>query len=128
MPNNRLAFNALRIEDLSLSVHLGCTAEERAVAQEIRATVELRFLEIPKGTTTDSLQDTVCYAQISEAIRKHCESREFQLVERIGYEVYGIVRELTGPNVEVGISIHKVRPPVENLRGGIFYRCGDFPL
>ncbi len=128
MHETRLSFNALKIEALSLSVRLGCSIEERSKPQEVRVAVELRFREAPKGMVTDSLIDTICYAKVSEAIKTHCESGEFQLVERMAHEVYGLIREMTGPAVEVGVSLHKVRPPVENLLGGTFFRCGDFAL
>jgi len=126
VPEAKFSFNALRIEALSLSMRLGCSVEERSKPQEVRVAVELRFREAPKGAKTDSLSDTICYAKVSEAIKSHCESREYQLVERMANEVYGVVRELTGPGVEIGISLHKVRPPVEGIRGGTFFRCGDF--
>jgi len=77
---------------------------------------------------TDALSDTICYAKVSEAIQTHCESREFQLVERIAYEVYGLIRDVTGPDIEIGVAIHKVRPPIQSIHGGTFFRCGDFAL
>lgn len=128
LANSRMSFHALKIQDLILSVRLGCMAEERSNPQEVRITVELRFQNAPKGTQTDSLEDTVCYAKVSELIQRHCDSREFKLVERMGFEIYGLIREFAGPQVDVGICIHKVRPPVPRLIGGTFYRCGDFEL
>ncbi len=128
MPKERCFFQALKIDQLSLAVHLGCTAEERATPQEVRVSVELRFHEAPKGTLTDALADTICYARVSQAITTHCESREFNLVERMAFEVYGLVREISGPSVDVVIALHKVRPPVANLQGGTWFRCGDFAL
>jgi dihydroneopterin aldolase len=126
------AFNALRIDGLKLAVRLGCSVEERLLPQEVIVTVELRFRESPKGVLTDALADTVCYAEISDSVRKLCESVEYKLVEKMAYDVYRdvhrMVLKITGSGVEVGVSIHKVRPPVENLRGGVFFRCGDFAL
>lgn len=119
-------FHSLRLEDLRLAVHLGCTPEERAVVQEVRIAVELRFLVAPFGTESDELSDTVCYAEISDKITRHCESREFKLIERMGFECYHLVRELTDREVGVAVTVHKVKPPVNNLRGGAHYRCGDF--
>ena len=124
----KLFFQSLRIEDLSLNVHLGCKLEERNKFQEVRIAAELRFSETPKGAFTDSLDDTVCLGKLSEAIRSYCESREFQLIEKMGVEVYSLIREMTAPGVLVGISIHKVHPPIKSLLGGSFFRCGDFTL
>lgn len=122
------SFNALGVESLGLSVRLGCSREERLQPQEVRVSVEFRFPEAPLGTQTDALEDTICYAKVSRVIQQHCESREYQLVEKIAHEIYGLLRVLSGSSVEIGISVHKVRPPVENLRGGTFFRCGDFAL
>ncbi|MBK7842484.1 MAG: dihydroneopterin aldolase [Bdellovibrionales bacterium] len=126
MPQNSFACSALKIEELTLSVRLGCSKAERSKTQEVRVSVEIRFLKCPKGALTDSLNDTICYATVSEAIKRHCESREFHLVERMGYDIYGLVREIVGSTDDLGISVHKMHPPVENLRGGVIFRCGDF--
>lgn len=122
------SFHALKLRELVLWVHLGCTSEEREKAQEVRVTVDLRFQQSPKGTFTDSLKDTICYAEISKAIQQRCQSREYQLIERMGFDIYGVVREIAGPAVQIGISVHKVRPPVDHLLGGTHYLCGDFQL
>lgn len=117
--------SSLKIDALVVAVHLGCTAQEREVPQEVRIHVELRFDELPRAASTDELRDSVCYAEISTAIRSYCESREFQMIEKLGFDVYRIVKEIAGSNA-VAVGIHKVRPPVESLAGGTFFRCGDF--
>lgn len=123
-----LKFFALRLADLRLEVNLGCTEAERARRQEVRVTVELRFSEAPAGMTSDRLEETVCYAELSQKIVQHCERREYHLIERLGAEIYALVRELAGGRATIGVSAHKVRPPVERLEGGTFFRCGDFAL
>jgi dihydroneopterin aldolase len=122
------ACSSLKLEELTLAVRLGCSQAERSKAQEVRVSVEIRFLKCPKGALTDSLDDTICYATISESIKRHCESREFSLVERMGYDIYGLVREIVGSTDDLGISVHKMHPPVENLSGGVIFRCGDFAI
>jgi dihydroneopterin aldolase len=118
--------HSLRLENLSLQVRLGCLPKERMQTQEVRLTIEFRFKKEPRGCTTDELQDTICYAQVSEAMRKHCESREFKLIERMAYECEKIAREIAGRETQIGVAMHKVRPPVDSLLGGATYRCGDF--
>jgi len=118
---------ALRIDDLSLQVQLGCTAEERAVPQEVRLSVEMKFAQIPQASFSDSLIETVCYAQISHVLKEHCETRSFQLIERIGAECFSLLKELTRKqSVEICLHVHKVRPPVQNLIGGSHFVCGDY--
>ncbi len=129
IPEYKPEVSSLQICDLSLQVHLGCTAQERAKKQEIRISVEFRFDEPPIGALTDSLQDTVCYAKASEILRDHCEKNEFQLIERIGTECFSLLKEFVqGKAIKVSLHIHKVNPPVENLKQGTHFRCGDFFL
>jgi FolB domain-containing protein len=119
-------FNSLRLENLTFQVKLGCTAEERAVRQEVRITLEMRFDTAPPGVTSDELDGTICYAEVASLLLSHCESSEFKLIERLGYECYVILKDLFGDKVEIGVNAHKVRPPVDSLKGGAIYRCGDF--
>lgn len=123
-----MTFHALRLENLALNVHLGCLPEERSARQEVRVTIEIRFSKPPAAVQSDDLAETVCYSEISEAVRKTCEAREYHLIERMAGEIYAITREITGPMeyAEIGVSVHKVRPPVPGLLGGSHYRCGDF--
>lgn len=122
-------FHSLQIQDLSLQVSLGCTAEERAILQEVRLSVQFRFSSIPAGARTDALQDTLCYAQISALLQEHCCSREFQLIERLGFECYAILKNWLLPSdTQVALRVHKVRPPVPQLLGGSHFTCGDFAL
>ena len=126
------AAHALRIEDLSLQVKLGCLPEERAQTQEVRFTVIFRFAHAPRGAATDEITDTICYAEISEVLRTLCASDEFKLIERLGIEAYNKLREFLNAargdhkQTKLALSVHKVKPPVVGLLGGSHYECGDF--
>jgi 7,8-dihydroneopterin aldolase/epimerase/oxygenase len=118
--------HALRLNELVLSLHLGCTAEERLTPQEVRVSLVFRFNEPPQALHSDNLNDTICYARVSSMIQEHCQSREYNLIERVAQEVFTLVREHCGPRAALAVSIHKVRPPVPALAGGTIYQCGDF--
>ncbi len=120
-------YHSLSIEDLTLQVRLGCTAEERWRPQEVRLSVEFRFEGAPGGFTSDRLDETVCYARVSDALKAHIESREYHLIEKIAADAYRISKEIAGRETGVALVAHKVRPPVTGLSGGTKYRCGDFP-
>lgn len=96
--------------------------------QEIRVSVEFRFAQEPPGAARDELAGTLCYAKACGLVRELCEGREFLLIEKIAVEAYARLREWAGPGVQVALSVHKVRPPVEGLLGGSRYRLGDFPI
>jgi dihydroneopterin aldolase len=116
------------LEDLSLQVRLGCSESERATPQEVRLTVELRFEGAPKAIFSDDLNETICYAKISEALKKRLQSREYKLIEKMAADAFETVYEFSQAQAQIGIAVHKVRPPVEFLKGGSWYKCGDFLL
>ena len=120
--------HALRIEDYTVPVRLGCGEPEREVPQEVRFTVEVRFDAAPPGAVSDRIEETVCYADLCDALKRLCQDREFRLIERLALQAYQVVRELVSSADQVALRIHKVRPPIENLRGGSQYRIGDFLL
>jgi dihydroneopterin aldolase len=119
-------YHALRLNELVLHLRLGCEESERARPQEVRVSIEIRFSSPPAATESDRLTDTVCYARLSEALRAHCEAREYRLIERVGLDAYRVAREIAGPETALALSVHKIKPPVERLLGGAVYRCGDF--
>lgn len=121
------AYHSLELRELSLWVRLGCSSQERALLQEVRVGLQLRFPQPPQGAVTDQLRDTVCYAELSEAFRRFCQEREFALVEKLAGDLMTTAREKVGAQVALAVSVHKVAPPVEGLRGGVVYRVGDFP-
>ena len=71
-----------------MQAHLGCLPEERRARQEVRLSVEFRFETPPPAATSDELQDTVCYAEVSSALKSHIEARE--------YTIDGLVRAIVG--------------------------------
>ncbi len=118
----------LRIEDLSVQVRLGCLADEREIPQEVRYTVEFRFPHEPAGVRSDEIGDTICYAKVSEKLKDLCARNEFKLIERLAVESYEALQDLASDGILIGLSLHKVRPPVDGLLGGSHYACGDFLL
>ena len=125
MPPKGAAHNSLRLEGLSFLIRLGCSEEERRLPQEVRISLEVRFPEAPLGTLSDKLEETVCYGMLADGLRAYFNGREFSLVEKVAQEAFQILREFC-PRTLVAVEVEKVRPPVEGLRGGAIFRCGDF--
>src|SRR5690348_6620889 len=116
------SLHSIKIKDLKLEARLGCSAEERAVPQEIRVSFELRFFEPPRATFSDDLKDTICYARISEVLKEHLKGREFHLVEKMGADFYELLKAMIEGRAELSLTVHKVRPPIDGLLGGAEYR------
>ena len=121
-----LPLHRLRIRDLQLKARLGCSAEERSAPQEVRVSVELRFDHSPRASTSDNLGDTICYAVLSKALREQLKEREYHLVEKMAADFYEVLKGIVEGRAKISLSVHKVRPPIEGLLGGVEYQVGDF--
>jgi hypothetical protein len=120
-PSSKLSLNELR-----LLVRLGCSAEERQVPQYVSFNIEIRFATLPPGCESDSLQETVCYSKISQQIKTICERQEYQLIEKLGWNVYQELRETLPKDVLLWIRANKEHPPVAHLEGGAAFSIGDW--
>jgi FolB domain-containing protein len=123
-----IPFHALRIQDLRYQLRLGLSREERERPQEVGVTVEFRFLATPSGVFSDTLDGTICYAALNDALARHFHGKEYCLVEKVAGEVFLISRELSRGRARVAVAVHKRKPPVENLAGGAVFSCGEFSL
>lgn len=115
----------LYINDLSLTVGIGCTAKERANPQELRISLAIEFPGYPVGIQTDELADTTCYHKICDAISSHVMDHPYQLIEKLAHDLYHEVRKLLPSDALLQVIVHKVMPPINHLQGGVKYVCGD---
>src|SRR2546423_1880040 len=86
--HSRLSLNGLRLQ-----VKLGCHREERQIPQFVRFDVQICFKSPPAGCISDQLEDTVCYARLSELTRNVCNKSEYHLIEKLGWDVYSALKE-----------------------------------
>lgn len=117
--------SSLRVEGLSLWVNLGCTPEERASPQEVLINFELRFSKPLTGVRTDQLEDVICYGEIAARLRHLFAGREYALIEKMAGDAYLLLREFYA-STKIYVEVHKLHPPVPDLRGGAKFRLGDF--
>jgi dihydroneopterin aldolase len=108
----------LKIQELSLHVHLGCSLPEQKHAQEVRVTAEIQFATQPKACHSDQLSDTVCYARICELFQAEGRIRPFSTIENLAECLFAILKSETESAQTVSIRVHKVHPPVDSLLGG----------
>ncbi len=115
----------LTLHGLRLPVHLGCSAEERLRPQFVRFDVTVRFSSLPEGCETDRLEQTVCYARLSEILSNVCQAREYQLIEKLGWDAFRAVREIIPTQDQLTLNVVKERPPVASLEGGASFTISE---
>ena len=117
----------LNINELCLPVHLGCSPEEKSAPQEVCFSIEVEFPKPPPGETTDRLKDTICYDEICKTLRDYIKDRPFNLIEKLARESLSVLRKKY-PSVLIRLTLYKKAPPVERLKEGVQYSCGEGPL
>lgn len=83
----------LTLEKLNLKVNLGYSAEERSFPQWISLRVQLSFTKLPLACINDNLNDTLCYASLSEDLQNFCNGRSFKLIEALTYQLYQFLKK-----------------------------------
>jgi FolB domain-containing protein len=111
----------LKVKDMSTWVRLGCTEAERTHTQEVKWTLEFEFNEVPAATETDRLSDTLCYAKSCEVLLSLTARGEYATVEKLGYEAFQRIKDLVGSKTQLRLHLHKVRPPIPHLEGGVVF-------
>ena len=101
-------------------VHLGHNPEERSSLQEVLISIEFFGIKNTDCETSDSLEDTFCYGQVCQSLINHCQNRSFALVEKLGRELFDLLKEKQ-PSASFKLSIKKVKPPIPQLKGGVEY-------
>ncbi|ACN95595.1 dihydroneopterin aldolase [Wolbachia endosymbiont of Carposina sasakii] len=115
----------LLISDLRLWVHLGYSAEEKYHSQLVSVNIDFTFKSPPLGLTTDRLEDTICYLEVVQSIQSLVQSKQFNLIEHLTHDIYRTINNLVMQKKliisSIGVTIHKVAPPVPSVHGGVFF-------
>ena len=122
--NHRPTVSRLSLNDLSLLVHLGCSAKERSTLQEVTLSVEMEFFKPPLGEKTDQIEDTFCYGEICNTLKNFVKEKHFHLIEKMARECLSLLRKKY-PLTLIRLTLHKKNPPIEDLSGGVKYTCGE---
>ena len=106
-------------------IHLGCSDEEKFHPQLISFNISLDFNSSPKGSSTDNLEDTICYLRLVEAIKAHCKNKRFNLIECLTESIHKLIKQLLLPHhnliASIKIITHKVSPPIQDVHGGVVF-------
>ena len=118
-PKGNKLHSALTLHELQLKVYLGVTALERATKQTVLISLKISFFRLPLGCSTGNLSDTVCYASLTQKIKKFIQDKKFTLVENLGKELFGLIKKALTKNCKLSLAIAK-QHPIDDLRQSIF--------
>lgn len=116
----------MKIKNYEVWVSLGCSAEERSLAQPVLFNVEIVFTAKVLAEHTDQLQDSLDYVELTDMIKSVAEKKSYNMVEHLGFSVMEalqqkVIRQYPGSTLIV--RAHKLRAPVKNLHDGVEWSC-----
>ena len=120
--------SVLEIKDFVLPVRIGRDSREREKPQKVAFHIVLGFTKALKDEQSDHLENSLCYSEICAQIKKLTEQNCFSLIEKLAFETLTVLKAKLPEGVLARVRVHKIHPPVPNLKGGVFYTCGDFFL
>ncbi|MCE3231965.1 MAG: FolB domain protein [Rickettsiaceae bacterium] len=118
--------SVISLNDLLLKVNLGVTEEERNVKQDIKISFKLFFKNPPKACESDSLEETICYHDISRIVDQHCHESKVKLLEYLCFQLHKEVRKIVSEDIKIWIKVEKCNPPIEGLIGTTSFEYSDF--
>ncbi len=116
--------SALFVRDLELSVNLGWRHKERSSEQGVLLDLDIWLPKPPKACETDELDDTVCYAELSDKIRKGIGDTKYRLIEHLSRDIYQIVKKELPKKSRLIVRLTKF-PKIDGLVGGVSFEYGD---
>ncbi|MET0156198.1 MAG: dihydroneopterin aldolase [Rickettsiales bacterium] len=115
----------LTVRDVRVAVKLGATEGERAAPQEVSVHLDVIFRKPPYGCVSDDLKNTLCYDALCKKVESLCADNAFALIERFAFAVYEALKQDVGEANGLVVQAVKISPPVDCMRGGAAFTCGD---
>jgi len=116
------------LKPFRLHIHLGCEDWERFNPQEVDIELKFGFQTARQSVTSDRIEDAICYAKVCEHVALMARSREFKLIEKLAHDIKESVEQNFSNHDFIKVTVHKLKPPVDLLTGGVTYSCGDLFL
>ena len=125
LESKELLVSVLRLQSLSTWVRLGCSSSERAQPQEVRWTLEFKFESLPLAAKTDHLEETICYARVSDLLTEVSHKQEYATVEKLAFEAFRRVKDHVSLPHRLSLQVHKVHPPIAHLNEGVTFNLSE---
>ncbi|MDR2107405.1 MAG: dihydroneopterin aldolase [Holosporaceae bacterium] len=126
MHKKKPSIRQLDITNYETEMILGYCDFEKLKKRKVSVSVSLRFSEKNDACGSDDLDDTVCYAELTNFIDKTLGNSEFCLIERTAGFLYDRISEyLKDETILKYVKITKINPPIKNLESASFI-CSDW--
>lgn len=109
------------ISGLHIPLYLGWPHEERSTQQVVVLDIQLAFPQTPMACTTDSLEDTICYAKLAQSIVEKFSLQSFHLIEYLGKHIYDFIASNMSVGTHISLDITK-HPTIRGLHGFVRFR------
>jgi dihydroneopterin aldolase len=100
----------LTVNGIRILVHLGHTKEEQRNLQEIKVDISIKFPQLPMACQTDNLNDTICYATLSEKLLNYVDGKTFNLIEHLTNCFYDLIKQELTNDIKISVKVHKMSP------------------
>jgi len=101
--------DAIRLRNMRVFTHVGCTSQERDVGQHLEMDVEFR-LDLREAGTSDRIGATLDYATAYRRVKEAVENREANLLETIAERAAAALLAMGAR--EVTVRVRKPAPPI----------------
>lgn len=122
------AVNILRICNLRIGVHLGCSSQERFNIQPVHVNIKIIFKKkLPRGVYTDNVQESICYTEIVKLVEIKVSSKSFKLIEHLAAFIYSHVflfiesKYIYTNSFKVKVKVIKICAPVIEVIGEVSF-------
>lgn len=116
---------SVALNNLRIRAHIGVTDKEQNELQDIDVSFRIYFPGIPKACLSDDINDTICYHQMSEIIRKYCAENRVRLLEYLCYQLHTKIKESIEIPAAVWVKVDKCNPPIKNFSGNTSFEYGE---
>ncbi len=84
--------STLEIKQLRLKITIGVSDEERAKLQDVEFNITINFSDLPKACSSDQINNTLCYDQLTQEIKKFCVNNNFHLIEHLSHSLHKYIK------------------------------------
>jgi dihydroneopterin aldolase len=97
----------LLLKKVEFDIHLGCFDAESRNKQPIWVEFDIIFKNLPGACQSDSLNETICYATLSDAVGNFLHNKAFKTLEALAAAIFITVKPLTTPQSSLRIGVTK---------------------